>query len=146
MKITAIISLLFICLLAKTDAKAQQLEVQAYMQETVMGMQNGYSIKRMSENGMKLGLFHQSNRILSFTEGSSNYPYTGAEISYPLTNCGKLRLYANLKAGLLNNQFILTVPEIESVLKINSFMSFSFASSYRAGQAALSLKANFLLF
>lgn len=146
MKYLFTIAFILICLLSQSELKAQQIEVQAYAQETIVGIQKGYSIRKVAKSGMKVGIFHQSTRNFSFLEDGNNYPYTGGEISYPVTSCGNIRLYATLKAGILNQQFILAVPEIESEVTLNRYVNISIASSYRAGEAAVALKASIRLF
>lgn len=146
MKTIFSISALFIALLISTQTEAQHLEVQAYAQETIVGMQKGYSIKKVTKKGMKMGVFHQSTQSFSFKDQANNYPFTGAEFAYPVTQCGKIRLYANLKTGIVNNQFIVAIPEIESEIAINQLLTAGIASSVRAGEAAIAFKLNVVIF
>lgn len=146
MKTIFTIAILFIVALAANPAAAQHLEVQAYAQETIIGLQKGYSIRKVTKKGIKMGVFHQSTQSFSFNDQANNYPFTGTEISYPLTNCGKIKLYANLKTGILNNQFIVAIPEIESEIAINKVLRAGIASSIRAGEAAIALKLNAIIF
>ncbi len=132
--------LISVLTLLVVSVNAQQLEVQAYVQETIVGLQKGYSMKMMNSKEMKFGMFYQSTQNFSFNEGINNYPFLGTEFSYPVTKCGKIKLFANLKGGLVNYQFLALVPELETVVAIKKQLSFSMGSSYRAGQAAISFK------
>lgn len=142
MKIFTIISIITLCIFFNSKGYTQNIEAQVFVQKTIVGIQKGYSIRNVNNKGVKFGVFHQSTKNLSFNEGERNYPYTGAEISYPISNCGKIKLYANLKAGLLNNQFIVAIPEFETSIRINKFLNTSIATSIRAGEAAMAIKVS----
>lgn len=146
MKTIFTISILFITLLVSNQSEAQHLEAQAYVQETIIGMQKGYSIKKVTKKGVKMGVFHQSTQSFSFNDQANNYPFSGAELAYPITQCGKVKLYANLKTGIVNNQFIVAIPEIESEIAINQYLTAGIASSVRAGEAAIAFKLNVIIF
>jgi len=119
---------------------AQQLEIQAYAQETIVGLQKGYSIKMVNNQGVKLGMFYQSTQNFSFNEGINNYPFMGTELSYPMTQCGKVRLHANLKGGVVNYRFLVLIPELETTYNLKDYLDLGVGTSIRGGHAAISFK------
>ena len=135
------ILIIFILILGlQISTKAQKLEAEVFLQQTVMGLQKGYSVKTVSDFGLRYGVFFQSNNHFSFKEGQSNYPYAGIDLSYPISKCGKVKLYANLKSGLVDYKFLAVSPEIESNIDITRFLSIGVGSGLRARKAAVSCK------
>ncbi len=127
-------------LLTLVRVNAQHFEAQSYVQETALGLQKGYGVRYISPWRMKFGIFLQSNNNLSLEEGVSNYPFTGIEVSYPISSCGKISMYGNVKGGLVNHQFFAITPEIETVWNFSRFVSLGIGTGVRVREAAISGK------
>ncbi len=139
--------LIFIIMGLNGSLKAQRLETSVYLQETVLGLQKGYSVGFVTNNKARIAVFYQSNRKFSFTEnGSGNYPFYGGIFSYDLTSCSSIMMRANLKAGIVNGQFVSISPEIETVKYLNKYLDVSVGAGLRAGAATASIKLTVKLF
>ncbi|MEP1114876.1 hypothetical protein [Ekhidna sp.] len=121
-------------------SKAQVLTGQAYLQQTVMGLQNGYGLRVQTNKGLGLGFVYQSN-LKSTTEGlDEKYPFYGMELMLPLTKCGNMKFFFTPKAGFTNEQFFVLIPEVETEIKINDTFSAAITAGIRARESATGIK------
>lgn len=128
---------MFIVALAR-PGQAQNLEFSTMAQQTVMGLQKGYAVAFRTKSGWGVGSFFQSTNHLSFEQSADNYPFYGVDISAPLKTCGDLQLLAHVKTGLVNQDFLIATPELETRYKINPFLKIAIGAGYRSQQAAIS--------
>lgn len=141
-KLIVLLTLMIILGIAR-QASAQSIELSGFAQSTVMGLQKGYALDYRIQAGFSLGVFHQSTQNFSFESAKSNYPFTGVNVGFPIKNCGDLSLIGNLKTGLVNNQFLIVTPELETRLAITKFMKIGIGAGMRSRQAALSARLIF---
>ena len=125
---------------------AQRIEVHGYLQETIMGTQKGYSLRMAATNRLKIGAFYQSTYHLEFENKEGNYSYKGLEAVFPLKSCGNLTFNAVAKVGLVNSDFLIVTPEIETTWHLTRHIGVAVGAGVRAREAAISAKAIIKLF
>lgn len=135
----AFLLLMFLLAIAK-PGKAQNLEVSTMVQQTSMGFQSGYSVEYRTKIGLGIGAFFQSTNHLSFERSANNYSFYGVDMSAYIKKCGDLQLLAHLKAGLVNQNYLIATPELETRLRIFDFLKVGIGAGYRSRQAAISAK------
>ena len=138
MKKLIILLILIICM--KVCGNAQTLTGQAYLQNTVMGLQKGYGLRVQTNKGLGIGLIHQSN-LKSTVEGvDEKYPFYGIETIVPLTRCGNMRFFLAPKAGFVNQDFFVLIPEVETEIKITERFSAAITAGIRARESSTGIK------
>ncbi|WP_424963646.1 hypothetical protein [Ekhidna sp.] len=119
---------------------AQTLTGQTYLQNTVMGLQKGFGLRIQTNKGLGVGLVHQSN-LRSTKEGlNEKYPFYGIETVVPLTKCGNMRFFLTPKAGFVNEDFFVLIPEVETEIKITDTFSAAITAGIRARESATGIK------
>lgn len=135
--------LLIICTLilgASLTGSAQTLTGQAYLQNTVMGLQKGFGLRVQTNKGLGIGLVHQLN-LKSTKEGvDEKYPFYGIETIVPLTKCGNMRFFLTPKAGFVNEDFFVLIPEVETEIKITERFSAAITAGIRARESSTGIK------
>ncbi|MEP1033540.1 hypothetical protein [Ekhidna sp.] len=121
-------------------ANAQTLTGQAFLQQTVMGAQQGFGLRIQSQKGWGLGLMHQANLKSTQESLGEKYPFYGMEAIVPLTKCGNMRFFFTPKAGFVNEQFFIIMPEVETEIKITDMFSAAITAGIRARQSATGIK------
>ncbi len=138
MKKLLILSILLIG--ATFSSSAQTLSGQAYLQNTVMGLQKGFGLRIQTNKGLGIGLVHQSN-LKSTKEGlDEKYPFYGIETMIPLTKCGNMRFFFTPKAGFVNEDFFVLIPEVETEIKITERFSAAITAGIRARESSTGVK------
>ncbi|WP_425390703.1 hypothetical protein [Ekhidna sp.] len=138
MKKLIIISVLLIG--AKFSATAQTLTGNAFLQNTVMGLQKGFGLRAQTEKGLGLGMIFQSN-LKSTKEGlDEKYPFYGVETVIPVTKCGNMRLFLTPKAGFVNEDYFILIPEVETEIRITDMFSAAITAGIRARESATGVK------
>lgn len=135
----AFLLLMFLLAIAKKGT-AQNLEMSTMVQQTVMGIQSGYSVEYRTKSGIGIGSFFQSTNHLSLEKSVDNYPFYGLGISVPIKQCGGLQLLGHLKTGFVNHSYLIATPEIETRIDIFNFLKLGIGAGYRSRQAAISAK------
>ncbi len=119
---------------------AQTITGQAYVQQTVMGIQKGFSLRIQNKAGWGIGMIHQSGLKSTQEEPNEKYPFHGLELIVPLTKSGKMQLFFAPKIGYVNNYFFVLIPEVETELKISERISVSITAGIRAREASTGFK------
>ena len=118
----------------------QSLEIGLGAQKNVMDIQYNYDLTFRYKNFFGLGVFGQSSKYMSFEQENNNYPIIGLDMSMPVKTCEELRVLVHLKGGLVNNQFIIVTPELETRLKLFKHIHLSTSIGIRRNQAAIAGK------
>ncbi|MFY0608131.1 MAG: hypothetical protein JXR10_15535 [Cyclobacteriaceae bacterium] len=118
----------------------QSMQAAGYLNQTVMGLQKGYEFKLVNQKGFATGVFYQSTNNFSFERSEENYPFAGASIQVPLSRCNKVRIFGEMKVGLVNNHFLIATPEITIVCKIFRHVDFAFSAGMRSQEASITAK------
>ncbi|RED97005.1 hypothetical protein [Marinoscillum furvescens] len=130
-------TLLLLLTLGASPLTAQKLEISAIGQQTVMGMQSGYQVATKSSSGFGVGVFVQSSNHFSLETSPTNYPFYGASIMAPIATQGDIQILAHLKSGIVNNQFLIVSPEIETRLTLTDVFALGVTAALRSREAAI---------
>lgn len=131
---------LLLLMLIVLDTKAQVVEISTFTQSTIMGLQKGVEIGVFSKGGLGFSTFYQSTEVFSFETGANNYPYYGFAANVPVKQCSGLSFHAQLRGGVVNQEFIIVTPQVETRLDINHWITGAITAGYRAGQPAVGAK------
>ncbi|MEQ9468295.1 MAG: hypothetical protein RLN88_12855 [Ekhidna sp.] len=132
--------LMFLTTILKFCCNAQVLTGEAYVQNTVMGLQKGYGLRIQTNKGLGIGLVHQSNLNVKGESLDEKYPFYGIETIVPLTRCGNMRLFFTPKAGFVNEHFFVIIPEVETEIRISDTFSTALTAGIRARESAVGVK------
>lgn len=118
---------------------AQQMTAQTYIQQTVMGVQKGFGL-RTHQKGWGVGVVFQSTQFGVSEAGTGNYPMIAVEGIIPIASSGKLSFSLTPKVGVVNEQFIAFIPEVETTMRLTNWVYLGVGTGIRAREAATSLK------
>jgi len=134
------LAIFILMIAAQFTGSVQTLSGQAYLQNTVMGVQKGFGLRMQTNKGLGIGLVHQSN-LKSTMEGvDEKYPFYGIEAIVPLTKCGNMQFFLTPKAGFVNEDFFVLIPEVETEIKITERFSAAITAGIRARESATGIK------
>lgn len=120
------------------ELKAQHAYGSVFIQNTIAGLQQGTEIGFLTQKQFAVGAFFQSTEILNVEKSVHNYPYYGVTLQAPIkTSCNGVSFLAQVKTGVVNNEFIVVTPQLETQLDITSFLKVGFNMGYRAGHSAI---------
>lgn len=135
-----ILTTIILIAIVQLTASSQSLTGQAFLQQTVMGTQKGFGLRIQNQKGWGLGLIHQSTLKSSKESLGERYPFYGIEAVVPLTKCGNMRFFFTPKTGIVNEQFFILIPEVETEIKITDTFSAGITAGIRARQSATGIK------
>lgn len=128
-------------LVLSSKIHAQSVDITNYLQETVMGVQQGYEAKLVTKKGFGLGSFYQSGNGIFFGEkNTAAYPFYGASVQVPFNQDCRVRVYGELKTGFANQKYLVVTPELTTQYRIISHVRLAVSAGYRAQEPALSAK------
>jgi len=133
----------FLLALASLSLKAQNISFEVYAQESRIGLQRGYGVFLANSKGMAIGPVFQSTDGISTETNLTNYPFIGAEARFPIETCGKLRILFATKAGFLNRDFFVVLPEVQTEYLITNTLGVGLGAGIRVREAAISFKTFF---
>jgi len=132
--IAIIVIVLFLSIL---KVKAQTLVGSAYMEQTIFGVQKGFSIGAQHHRNFGVAYFFQSTQLLSNEVSVLNHEFQGLEVNAMMPKCGKVAIGGLLQAGFANRQYFIATPKLLTSITWNRFIETGFTMGYRAGQAAI---------
>ncbi len=138
-----IVIILFFVMAGVTQGRSQGIQAETYVQLSAIGTQPGVALRWVNEKGWGLGGFYQSNKAFDFEGRLSNRSFSGLDLIIPVLSCEKLALSGSLKAGFVNNQFLVLTPEIITQVTIARSWALALGAGYRVGQPAVSAKLIF---
>ncbi len=138
-----IVIILFFVMAGVTQGRSQGIQAETYVQLSAIGTQPGVALRWVNQKGWGLGGFYQSNKAFDFEGRLSNRSFSGLDFVVPIITCEKLALSGSLKAGFVNNQFLVVTPEINTQVSIARSWSLALGAGYRVGQPAVSAKVIF---
>ncbi len=141
MKTTLII---FLLALIGSKANGQRLLTAAYAEYTVAGVQYGGMATWATERQWGAGIFYQSS--LQTTENSNIKKYYGLMLQVPIVRASKLLLTGTLRSGIVNDQFLVIVPGLETKVDLGKKIAVAFGMSVRMNYPAVSSKFIIKLF
>lgn len=140
-------TLLIFLLLSAFATQAQTLVLSTGVEKTVADTESQFMMGYQSKKQWAIGTFYQNslNKFISESNRDQSYWY-GAFTTLSIAKSEKISFHAMLRAGLLDEQFVVIVPSLETKIKVSKWFSVGVASSYRQGYPAFSIKTQFSLF
>ncbi|GCC53274.1 hypothetical protein SanaruYs_35170 [Chryseotalea sanaruensis] len=140
-------TLIIILLFSASIIQAQTLVLSTGVEKTVANTESQFMMGYQSKKQRSIGTFYQNNvnRFISENNPKQSYWY-GVFTALPIAKSEKISVYAMLRAGLMDEQFVVIVPSLETKIKVSKWLAVGVASSYRQGYPAFSFKTQFSLF
>ena len=133
--------LIFFALVSFGFSFGQGLSVEAFVQQSQIGLQKGYGVHLVNEQGWGLGTILQStDGTPNEKDNDSNYLFWGLETRIPIHNCGRLRLALTPMAGFVNKNFFVALPEIQTEYQLTRMVALGIGAGIRVNEAAISFK------
>lgn len=139
------ITIFFPLFLAMTLAFGQDLVSALQVEYTVAGLQYGGSLMYEAKSKLGLGFFYQAP-IGSLEDAHIKDQFYGVITQIPLAKSEKILFAANLRAGLVNDQFLVVVPGLETNINISKRIGIAFGMSLRMNYPSVSTKITLKLF
>jgi hypothetical protein len=129
------------------NVHAQSFTVSAGLEKTVASTESQFMFGYQTKKQWVMGTFYQHNFSQFTNEGlTDNYFWYGAFVGWPLAKSEKLSFYALLRSGLMERQFVVIVPSLETNIKVSKRLAVGVTSSFRKGYPAFSIKTQIHLF
>ncbi|MEO7991295.1 MAG: hypothetical protein ABI663_17220 [Chryseolinea sp.] len=141
--------MILIFILHIANALGQNVTASLGLERTVAGTESQFTAGYESKKEWSLGAFYQTKLTLSPFEMekiNSSASWYGIYLNAPLVRLTKISLYAQVRTGLLERQFIVFVPSLETKVRLTQRLSLTVGSSFRHTYPAFLLKANISLF
>jgi hypothetical protein len=124
-----------------SEVKAQHLYASVYTQKTIAGLQQGTEIGVFGAKKFGVGAFFQSTEVMSLEKSINNYPFYGVTFQVPIkSSCNGVSFIAKARTGLVNHEYVVIAPELETQIDITSFIKVGFNMGLRAGHSAVGAK------
>ncbi len=137
------VTAILIVMISSKSTTAQHIEFAPLYEKTIAGNQLGGSLQFQSNKGWLLGAFYQ-NRVEFTKEGIiANDSFIGASIAAPLVKNEQLSFLINLRAGLINENFVALVPGLETQWMFGKHFGVSAGTSVRSGYPSALFKVLF---
>ncbi len=127
--------------------QAQTLVLSTGIEKTVADTESQLMMGYQSKKQWAIGTFYQNslNKFINENNRDQSFWY-GAFTTLSIAKSDKISFYAMARIGLIDEQFIVVVPSLETKIKISKCFSVGVASSYRQGYPAFSIKTQISLF
>jgi hypothetical protein len=142
MKTTLIIILLV--QIGLSNAFCQRLLTSTYAEYTVSGVQYGGAAIFATDRQWGAGIFYQTS--LSSTENVNIKKYYGLTLQVPIVRTSRLLLAGTLRSGVVNDQFFVIVPGLETQIELSKKIALAVGMSVRMNYPAVSSKFIIKLF
>jgi hypothetical protein len=121
-----------------SEVRGQHIYGSVFTQNTIAGLQQGTEVGYTGARNFGVGVFFQSTEVMSLERSLHNYPFYGVSAQVPIkAGCNGLSFVAQVRAGLVNHEFIIVTPQLETQLDINHFIKVGLNMSHRAGHSAV---------
>lgn len=129
-------------LMASCAGYSQKLYLSPLLEKTVAGPQYGLSSTFQLKSGWGIGGFYQFSLQKQTDAVNPSNTYFGLTVNAPLARTEKLNLYGNARMGLVNKQFFVMVPGLETEINIYKHISLSALMSMRMSYPSAGVKIN----
>lgn len=136
----------FLLVYSFNKAIAQGLLISPMYEMTVVGGQFGGSVAYQFNSNWMLGGFYQSGVELSNDGIITNNGFMGVGFAAPLIKNESACLLLNLRAGLVNENFIVLVPGFETQWMFNKNFGVATGGSLRYRHPSVMMKFIYRLF
>ena len=100
-------------------ANSQHLLIAPTIEKTIAGNQYGSQLSFETKGQWNVGGFYQTSWQQT-TEGIKFInPFYGITINAPLAKSERINFYVNVRAGVVNQRFLVVAPELETKLIIH---------------------------
>lgn len=141
------LTLILLILIPAINGQAQSFTVSAGLEKTVANTESQLMLGYQTKKQWVMGTFYQHNFSQFTNEGSTgHYSWYGVFVGLPLAKSEKLSFHALLRTGLMERQFVVIVPSLETNIKVSNRLAVCVASSLRKGHPAFSIKTQIHLF
>jgi hypothetical protein len=136
---TQLITLLLLILTVHVSL-SQRMMLTPGVEKTVSEYQYGATLLLQTNKKWGLGGFYQTG-ISKEEEGTvKKNPFYGAVLYAPLSKTDKINFYATLRCGVVNENFVVIVPGLETQLRLFKNFQAGFGMGYRMGYPSVSCK------
>ncbi|MFK7953724.1 MAG: hypothetical protein AB8B73_12830 [Ekhidna sp.] len=125
------------------SVRAQNISFESFIQDSRIGLQTGYGVYYLNKNGWGVGTVFQSSIWKPTESTGTNYSFIGLEARVPIQNCSRLKLYFAPKIGLVNKDFLVFLPELQTEYLITNSFGMGVGAGVRMREAAVSFKVFF---
>jgi hypothetical protein len=112
-------------------------------EKSVGGIHHMTALSVESKGKWGVGIFYQAKIDWNVSEGHEKMfrdPFYGILLQAPLAKCDKMSFLITLRGGLVNKDFVLVVPSLETRIKLFSRFSAVFGMGYRYSYPTGSVK------
>jgi hypothetical protein len=148
MKTLIAIILVLILVLIMVEASAQKLFLQTGVEKTVAGYEYVGSLSYETKRMWALGSFYQTGLTRNNPEGilAPKNNFYVMLMQAPIAKSERLAFLVNLRAGFVNEKFLVIVPSVETRVHISSRIGVTVGTGLRMGYPSLSVKTFIKLF
>lgn len=140
---------IFIIILVVTAslAKAQKLRLSTGIEKTATRCLYGGDLTFETKKKWGVGTFYQTSILNVPKENlTSNDAFYGILFQVPLAKSEKIDFFATARFGLVNEDFFVVVPGLETRIKTWKKLSTVFGMGYRVGYPSIGLKLSHPIF
>ena len=114
---------------------AQNLEVGVNAEKTVAGLSTGASLNWRFKNAFAIGAFAQVGHRAQELGVIDNRLY-GMTLSVPLAKSQNMTFAFNLRSGVMNKQFVVIIPAVETSINLGKRAALLLGTSIRMRNVA----------
>ncbi len=124
-----------------TVAKSQTLHLSMGLEKTAPRCLYGGGLTFETKGKWGLGAFYQTGILNQGKEsGELNDAFYGVLFQIPLAKSQKIDFFATARLGMVNENFFVVVPGLETRIKTWRKLSTTFGMGYRVGYPSIGLK------
>lgn len=128
-------------------AKGQTLHFSAGVEKTATRCLYGGAVTFETKGKWGLGAFYQAGIINEAKESLKlDDAFYGVRFQVPLAKTQKIDFFATARLGMVNENFFVIVPGLETRIKTWRKLNTIFAMSYRVGYPAIGIKLSHPIF
>jgi hypothetical protein len=127
------------------SACSQSIYVSAIGESTVTGLQYGGAIGYRSGSHFQVGGFFQTGRAQSEAEPVTPSRFYGVETVLPVVRSVKIDFALHFRAGLSNDQFVVIVPGLLTVVNVARNFQLGTGLGWRYGKPSVQAQLQFKL-
>lgn len=119
---------------------AQEVEASAYVEQNVYAFQKGLEVGFVTGRYLKVSYFFQGKDVKGIGELGKNHMFHGLGVQIPVKRCDGIMVSAGMKAGFVNNQYIIVTPQVTTEIRIMGPVHLAVTAGYRAGHPTIGSK------
>lgn len=135
------IFLLLITTMALSTAKGQALQLSVGLEKTATRCLYGGDLTFESKGKWGIGAFYQAGVPNESKESLKlKDAFYGLSLQVPIAKSQKIDFFATLRTGMVNEDFFVVVPGLETRIKTWRKLSTTFGMGYRVGYPSIGMK------